>query len=140
MRMASFKNGAYVGECLLTAFMVTNMGLFASVGPRVYGQGTALNEALIAVLYGAMIRALIGVDAIMATEIRLAIERLPNNRLECEDGKRVSRAEVPTFPQCSHEQLKSRPLPGAMMQRSESSNNRRWEKESQRKGERGERT
>jgi hypothetical protein len=47
-----------------------------------YGQGTALNEALIAVLYGAMIRALIGVDAIMATEIRLAIERLPNNRLE----------------------------------------------------------
>lgn len=53
----------------MTAFMVTNMGLFASVGPRVYGQSTALNEALVAVLYGAMIRPLIGVDAIMATEI-----------------------------------------------------------------------
>lgn len=56
--------------------MVTNMGLFASVSPRVYGQGTALNKALIAVLYSAMIRPLIGVDAIMAAEIRLAIEGL----------------------------------------------------------------
>ena len=56
--------------------MVTNIGLFASVGPRVYSQGTALNKALVTVLYGALIRPLIGVDAVMATEIRLAIERL----------------------------------------------------------------
>jgi hypothetical protein len=41
-----------------------------------YGQGTALNKALVAVLYGAMIRPLIGMNAIMATEIGLAIERL----------------------------------------------------------------
>lgn len=64
--------------------MVTNMGLFASVGPRVYSQGTALNKALVAVLYGAMIRPLIGVNAIMPAEIRLAIERLQNSRLEDE--------------------------------------------------------
>lgn len=62
--------------------MVTNMGLFASVGPRMYGQGTALNKALVAVLYGALIRPLICMNAIMAAEIRLAIERLPNRRLE----------------------------------------------------------
>lgn len=60
--------------------MVTDMRLLASVGPRVYGQGTALNKALVAVLYGAMIRPLIGVNAIMATEIGFAIEGL--NRLE----------------------------------------------------------
>lgn len=56
--------------------MVTDMRLLASVGPRVYGQGTALNKALVAVLYGAMIRPLIGVNAIMATEIGFAIEGL----------------------------------------------------------------
>ena len=64
--------------------MVTDMRLFARVGPRVYGQGTALNKALVAVLYGTMIRPLISVYAVMATEIGFAIERLPN-RLEYDE-------------------------------------------------------
>lgn len=49
--------------------MVTDMRLFASVSPRMNGQGAALDEALVAILDGAMIWSLIGVDAIMAAEI-----------------------------------------------------------------------
>lgn len=56
--------------------MVTDVGLLARVSPRMDGQGTALNEALVAVCNGALIRSLIGVNAIMATEVRLAIEGL----------------------------------------------------------------
>ena len=41
-----------------------------------YGQGAALDKALVTVLHGAVIRPLIGVYAIMATEIGLAIKRL----------------------------------------------------------------
>ena len=52
------------------------MGLFPGMSPRMHRQGTALDEALVAVLYGTLIGALIGVYAIMATEVRLAIERL----------------------------------------------------------------
>lgn len=56
--------------------MVTNMRFFACMSSRMHGQGTALDEALIAILHCAMIWPLIGVDAIMATEIRLAIKGL----------------------------------------------------------------
>lgn len=78
-----------------------------------YGQGTALDEALVAIFYGAMIWPLIGVDAIMATEIGLAIERLFQifSQTQIIESRKVGAL---TFPQCSHEQLKSRPLPGAM--------------------------
>jgi hypothetical protein len=60
--------------------MVTNMRLFAGVSPRMHCQGAALDEALIAILDSAVIGSLIGVDAIVATEIRLAIERLGDPR------------------------------------------------------------
>jgi hypothetical protein len=56
--------------------MVTDMRLFASMRARVYSQGAALNEALVAILDITMIRSLIGMYAIMATKIWLAIERL----------------------------------------------------------------
>lgn len=49
--------------------MVTDVRLFASMGTRVHGQGTALNETLVAILDITVIRSLIGVYAIMATEI-----------------------------------------------------------------------
>ena len=41
-----------------------------------HSQSTALNEAFIAVFDGAVIGSLICVDAVMATEIGLAIKRL----------------------------------------------------------------
>lgn len=44
--------------------------------PRVDGQGTALDEALIATWDCALIRALVGVDAIMSAQVGFAIERL----------------------------------------------------------------
>lgn len=56
--------------------MVTDMRLLTGVGPRVHGQRAALDETLVAVLDGAMVGSLVGVDAIMATEIGLAVEGL----------------------------------------------------------------
>lgn len=52
------------------------MGLLPSVSPDMNGQGAALNEALVATLYGAVIRSLIGMDALMSGEIGLAIKGL----------------------------------------------------------------
>ena len=56
--------------------MLTDMGLFAGVSPRMPGQGAALDETSIAAFDGAVIGSLIGVYAVMAAEIRLARERL----------------------------------------------------------------
>lgn len=66
----------YIGERLATPAVIANMRLFAGVRPRVDRQSTALDEALIAALYGAMIWSLVGVYAEMSAEIRLAIEGL----------------------------------------------------------------
>jgi len=56
--------------------MVTNMRLLAGVGPGVDGQSAPLNEALVAILDRAMVRSLVGMYPIMATEVRLSIKRL----------------------------------------------------------------
>lgn len=76
MRRLLVSTDAYIGEGLLAAFLVADMRLFARVGSRVDGQGTALDETLVTALYVAIIGPLVGVDAIMAAEIRLAIKRL----------------------------------------------------------------
>lgn len=47
-----------------------------------HGQGTALNETLVAVGDSALVGPLIGVDAIMATEVGLAIEGLGEVRCD----------------------------------------------------------
>ncbi len=52
------------------------MRLVTSVGSTVYSQGAALNECLIAGFVITGIRALVGVDSIMALEVRFAIEAL----------------------------------------------------------------
>lgn len=105
------------------------MRLLTGVGPRMHGQGASLDEALVAILDGAMIRALIGMYTIMATEIRLAIKRLARElatftclfflaqpRISTIQGAQTkNKSEKRTLPQCSQEQLKSRPLPGAMI-------------------------
>lgn len=54
--------------------------------PGMNSQRTALDEALIAVLDGAMIRSFIGMYSIMSTEIRFAIERLPPSAFEILDS------------------------------------------------------
>lgn len=60
----------------MAALMITDMRLFSGMCPGMNSQRTALDEALIAVLDGAMIRSFIGMYSIMSTEIRFAIERL----------------------------------------------------------------
>lgn len=60
----------------MAAVMIANMRLLPGVRPRVNRQGTALNEALIAVLHGAMVGPLVGMYPIMSAEIGLAIKGL----------------------------------------------------------------
>lgn len=60
---------AYIGECFAAPIVITDVGLFAGVSPRMHGQGTALDEALVAVGDGAFVRSLIGVNAIVTAEV-----------------------------------------------------------------------
>ena len=62
--------------------MITDMRFFSGMCPGMHSQRTALDEAFIAVLDGAMIRSLIGMYSIVSTEIRFAIERLPSSASE----------------------------------------------------------
>jgi hypothetical protein len=63
------------------------MRLFARVGSRVDGQGTALDKTLVTALHVAIIGPLVGVDAIMAAEIRLAIERLSPEHIQSQSQR-----------------------------------------------------
>lgn len=65
-----------VGEPLATAFMLASVRLLTGVGTDVNGQGTALDEALVAITPGTDVRTVIGVYAIVPDEVRLAIELL----------------------------------------------------------------
>ena len=58
----------------MATLMVTNMRLLIGVRARMYRQSAALDETLIAILDGTVIRSLIGMDTIMATEIRFAVK------------------------------------------------------------------
>lgn len=60
----------------MAAIVIAHMRLLAGVGARVHGQRAALDEALVAVGHGAVVRALVGMDAIMAAQVRFAIEGL----------------------------------------------------------------
>lgn len=71
----------HVRKGLVAAFVVAHMRLLAGVGARVDGKGAALDEAFVAVGHGAVVRALVGMDAIMATQIRLAIEGLETQKV-----------------------------------------------------------
>lgn len=63
------QTSTYIREGFLAAFMIADMRLFTRVGPRMDGQRTALDKTLIAVLYGAVIRAFIGVYSVVSAEI-----------------------------------------------------------------------
>lgn len=52
------------------------MGLLASVGADVDGEGAALDEALAAARNGTGVGALVGVDSVVSLKIRLAVEAL----------------------------------------------------------------
>ena len=54
--------------------MATNMGLFTGMRAEMDSQGAPLNEALVAALDAAMVRALIGVYSIVSAEIRFTVE------------------------------------------------------------------
>jgi hypothetical protein len=60
----------------VAAFVITDMRLLASVCPRVYRQRTALNETLVAVLDGTVIRPLIGMYPVVSAKIGFTVERL----------------------------------------------------------------
>lgn len=54
--------------------MPTDMRLLASVSPRIYSQGTTLDETLVAIPHGATIGPYVSVYLIIAVEIRMAVE------------------------------------------------------------------
>lgn len=95
--------------------MVADVRLLARMRSRVDGQCTALDEALVAVGHSAMVRTLVGVNAVVATQIRLAVERLLVSLRSVTRFPDGGTAYALTLPHSSHEQLKSRPPPGAMM-------------------------
>ena len=99
----------------MASFMITNMGFLPSMRSRMDSQRTSLNEALVAIFHCTVVRPFVGMYAIMSAKIRLAIERLLISVRLGQGGKgREALGKKTTFPQCSQEQLKSRPLPGAM--------------------------
>lgn len=59
----------HIGEGFLTRPNVTNVRFLARVSARVHGQSAALDETLVAIRHLAMVRPLVGVYAIMPTEI-----------------------------------------------------------------------
>lgn len=63
-----------VGEGSMTALMVTNVGFLAGVRSRMHSQGASLNEAFVAVLERAAVRAFVCVYSVMSDEVGLAVE------------------------------------------------------------------
>ena len=57
------------------------MWLLPRMGPNVYGQGAPLNEALSTAPLITSVRSLVGMDAIVSLQIRLAIEALDQRRI-----------------------------------------------------------
>lgn len=67
---------SYVREALAAAHVLALMRLLASVSSDVNSQGAALDEALATTGNRARVRALVGVDSVVALKIRLAVEAL----------------------------------------------------------------
>jgi hypothetical protein len=68
----------------MTALMVADVGLFASVRPRMHGQGAPLNEAVVAVLEHVAVRAFVGVYSVVPAEVGPTTEGL--DELARDDG------------------------------------------------------
>lgn len=115
----------YIGKGLVATFMVAYVRFLAGMSSRVDGQCTALDEALVAVGHGAVVRTFVRMNAIVSTQVRLAVERLGSLAISfvCLDdvafpirkAHGVEATAFLTLPHFSHEQLKSLPPPGAMM-------------------------
>lgn len=59
----------YIGKRFMTSRMITDMGLFTSMRPRMNSQRTALDETLVAILHSAMVWTLIGMYSIVSAEV-----------------------------------------------------------------------
>jgi hypothetical protein len=59
----------YIGEGFVAAFMVAHVRLLACMSSGVDCQSTALDKALVAVRYRAVVRTFIGMDPIVSTQI-----------------------------------------------------------------------
>lgn len=69
-------NLAYVGEWLSAFRNFALVRLFACVRSKVYGEGTALDEALSTILPVASVWPFVCVNAVMSLKIRLSVETL----------------------------------------------------------------
>lgn len=65
-----------IGEPLPTSFVFAPMRFLAGMGTYMNRQCAALDEALVAITPGANVGTVVGVDAVMSDEVRLAIELL----------------------------------------------------------------
>lgn len=73
--MGRMENGrSYVGKGTATSFEIAHKRLFTCVRPRVDGQGTSLDEALVAAFHATAIWPLICVDAVVSAEVGVAME------------------------------------------------------------------
>ena len=81
----------------MTALMVTNVGFLAGVCPRMHSQGAPLNEAFVAVLERAAVRAFVCVYSVMSDEVGLAVEGLDEleRALWINDARAYSSATLP---------------------------------------------
>ncbi len=75
-RPANQEHGPYIRKRLITAKEFTFVRFLACVGPVVYRQGAALDEALPAILVLAYIWSFVGMDTMVSLEVRLSIEFL----------------------------------------------------------------
>lgn len=68
--------GDYIRKGTVASFEIAHKRLFTGVRSRVDGQGTSLDEALVAAFHGAAIWPLVCVDAVVSAEVGVAMEGL----------------------------------------------------------------
>lgn len=68
------KGRSYIGKGTGASFEIAHERLFTRVRSRVDGQGTSLDEALVAAFHATAIWPLICVDAVVSAEVGVAME------------------------------------------------------------------
>lgn len=75
------RKATHVGEPLAASNMLALVRLLPRVGADVDGQGASLDEGLAAAGCRTRVRALVGVNAVVSLQVRLAVEALHNQRV-----------------------------------------------------------
>lgn len=65
---------SYIRKGTVASFKVAHKRLFTCVRSRVDGQGTPLDEALVAAFHAAAVWSLVCVDAVVSAEVGVAME------------------------------------------------------------------